>query len=248
MVDTEQKVETNFERLKRQGLVMKRGDRDFVMYAGLLDLVTEQGIQALVVTPEQLPSSENGMVAVMLASLTMADGRVFTEIGDADQGNVGKLIAPHIIRMAATRAKARAMRDCLNIGVTALEELGDDNQDAAATQNTTARPVQVPQAMLNDFEQQSGMQQPTSQRTTYNRAPAAAPQGGQQSGPRQFQKATGPSGRQPSPKQVEHLEKNASFDAPGIPSHDEAMGDGGLASMRLDAIFAQNRRDSGSFR
>jgi hypothetical protein len=50
---------------------------------------------------------------------------VFAGIGDAAPSNVNRMIVPHLIRMAETRAKARALRDAVNIGVTAVEELGD---------------------------------------------------------------------------------------------------------------------------
>jgi hypothetical protein len=50
---------------------------------------------------------------------------VFAGIGDANPGNVNRRIAPHLIRMAETRAKARALKDSVNVGIVALEELGE---------------------------------------------------------------------------------------------------------------------------
>ncbi|HOE13268.1 MAG TPA: SWIM zinc finger domain-containing protein [bacterium] len=99
--------------------------KDFVLYAGLLDLAHQHGLIRLEVEPLQIPTKENGNLAICRAIATTRNGEVFSDIGDADPGNVNRKIAPHIFRMASTRAKARALRDLANIGITCLEELGD---------------------------------------------------------------------------------------------------------------------------
>jgi hypothetical protein len=73
----------------------------------------------------QVPGVENGEVAIARAVVRTEEGK-FSGIGDASPGNVSRAIVPHIIRMAETRAKARALRDAINVGVAALEELGDE--------------------------------------------------------------------------------------------------------------------------
>jgi hypothetical protein len=60
----------------------------------------------------------------------------FTGIGDASPSNVTRMIAPHLIRMAETRSKARALRDAVNVGVTALEELGDLDEQVEEQRST----------------------------------------------------------------------------------------------------------------
>jgi hypothetical protein len=47
------------------------------------------------------------------------------DIGDANPFNCNAKVAKHLLRMASTRAKARALRDMDDIGMTCLEELGD---------------------------------------------------------------------------------------------------------------------------
>jgi len=114
--------------MKRE-FVINRNGKDYVLYAGLLDLAHQQGLKAIKTQLIQVPSSENGQVAICLAEVTTEKG-TFTGIGDADPGNVSRMMVSALIRMAETRAKARALRDAVNVGMAALEELGDGGADA----------------------------------------------------------------------------------------------------------------------
>jgi len=118
--------------MKSEFLIQRNG-KIFVLYAGLLDLAHERGLRDIRVELVQAPSASNSFVAIAKAIVTVAHNdtfAIFEEIGDASAANTSKAIAPHIIRMAATRAKARALRDAMNIGVTALEELKGDGESA----------------------------------------------------------------------------------------------------------------------
>ena len=95
------------------------------MFAGLLDEAHSRGLRGIDTELIQVPDDANGNVAIVKATAEMEDGRHFSGIGDASPENVGRNIVPHIIRMAETRAKARALRDAVNVGATALEELSD---------------------------------------------------------------------------------------------------------------------------
>lgn len=106
---------------------MRQG-KQYVLFAGLLDEAHSRGLRGIDTELVQVPTAENGNVAVVKATVEMEDGRTFSGIGDASPENVGRNIAPHIIRMAETRAKARALRDAVNVGATALEELSDGDE------------------------------------------------------------------------------------------------------------------------
>lgn len=111
-------------RLDKRFITNIKG-RDFVLYEGLLDGVTRVGLKKSHVTVVQLPSEENHMTATCQAFVETIDGRTFMEVGDASPASCRKDIAPHLIRMAATRSKARAYRDLLNIGITCSVELSE---------------------------------------------------------------------------------------------------------------------------
>jgi len=110
--------------LDKRFLVDLKG-KEFVTYAGLLDLAHQHGLSELKVEIVQLPTPEN-MECIVLATAVTESGSMFSDIGDANPHNTNKSVAQHIIRMASTRAKARVLRDMSNIGMTALEELGDE--------------------------------------------------------------------------------------------------------------------------
>lgn len=135
-------TEEQSPQLDERFLITRQG-KQFVLFAGLLDLAHQMGIEYIktspVVLPQALDKNDNvEPVAIIFAEVKMADGRLFTGIGDATPSNVGRTIQPHIIRMAETRAKARALRDAVNVGVAALEELGGDEEPGEAQQRQKA--------------------------------------------------------------------------------------------------------------
>lgn len=112
----------------KKEFVVERDGKSFVLYAGLLAEAHEQGLKAIRTTLLQIPTEENGYMAVCHATVETEKG-IFSGLGDAAPGNVTRPMVNHLIRMAETRAKARALRDAVNVGVTALEELGDEEED-----------------------------------------------------------------------------------------------------------------------
>lgn len=106
--------------------LIKIRDKEFVTYAGLLDLAHQHGLERLEVELLQMPGPDNNMECICRATAVTGSGMAFSDIGDANPKNTSKKVVLHLIRMASTRAKARVLRDMTNIGMTALEELGDD--------------------------------------------------------------------------------------------------------------------------
>src|ERR1051326_4619451 len=111
--------------MKKEFIVERQG-RNFVLYAGLLDLAHQHGLKSITTHLVQIPNEANKNVAIVTAVIVMEkDGveRVFTGIGDASPANVAPAMQTCLIRMAETRSKARGLRDAVNIGVAAFEEL-----------------------------------------------------------------------------------------------------------------------------
>ncbi len=128
----------------RREFIVERQGRSFCLYAGLLDLAHEKGLKSIHTELIQAPTEANNRVAICSATVVMEnDGieRRFTGIGDAAPNNVAPAMQTCLLRMAETRAKARALRDAVNIGVAAFEELGEeDARDGAPDHGYQTRP------------------------------------------------------------------------------------------------------------
>jgi len=151
----------------RNGRVV--GTKEVVTYPGLLSKAHEEGLAKVETTLVQVPSDENGRTAIAKVVIETAKGR-FEAIGDASPENVNSFIAPHLIRMAETRAKSRALRDAVNVGILSFEELdgggsfanGQDLGSGALSPSprgiSSAPAPQVPESRGNGFVAMSDAQ------------------------------------------------------------------------------------------
>lgn len=143
----------------REEFMMTRQGKQYVLFAGLLDEAHSRGLVGIDTELIQVPEESNGQVAVVKATVQIEDAsggsgdpsnlRTFSGIGDASPQNVSRNIVPHLIRMAETRAKARALRDAVNVGATALEELSDSDDEPASQNSQSSRNPQKSQNLHN---------------------------------------------------------------------------------------------------
>lgn len=129
----------------RDEFKIQRQGKEYVLFAGLLDEAHGRGLRSIDTELVQIPDETNGSVAIVKATAELEDGRHFSGIGDASPENVGRNIVPHVIRMAETRAKARALRDAVNVGATAFEEIDDGREDSAPASSSEKRPATAPE-------------------------------------------------------------------------------------------------------
>jgi len=129
--------------------VINQQGKDFVLVPGLIDALHQLSLGFFSVDTriEQLPTPENGHQAVCSACVRVYDPdnpdvvrRSASGIGDASPANVSRMMANALIRMAETRSKARALRDLLNVGMVAFEELGPSEAGGRGPDEERAQP------------------------------------------------------------------------------------------------------------
>jgi hypothetical protein len=146
--------------------------REFVIYAGVLDLAHQKGLRSVLVDAVQCPTAENGQEAICKATVESENGDTFVEWGDANPKNVNPMVVRHILRIAATRAKARALRDFTNIGMTCLEELGDLDEVVGTENGGNGNPRKNPPLK---FERPVEKEPPKKPATRKEAAPPEVP-------------------------------------------------------------------------
>lgn len=116
------------------------GTKEVVLYAGLLSQAHGEGLAKVKTEILQIPTEENGRLAIVKAEVETTKG-LFEALGDACPENVDQFLAPHLIRVAETRAKARALRDAVNVGVVSFEELDGVSLDRDSSPGSGAPPA-----------------------------------------------------------------------------------------------------------
>lgn len=123
------------KELKSLRYIVKLQGQEFITFKGLLYLAHKNGIDGITtecIYFDDKPTFDDkgnkidpSYRCIFKAKVTMKNQKNFTAHGDASPKNVGKMIVPHLYRMAETRAVARALRFATGFGMTALEEMGE---------------------------------------------------------------------------------------------------------------------------
>ena len=127
--------------------IVKLQGKDFITYDGLLDMAHQMGLVSI---KTELVSSD----PYIFKATARTEAQEFDGYGDADDGNVNKMIAKHKIRMAETRAKARALRDLTNVGMCSVEEMGGDEKVTSKDAGDVFDPA--PDINFNDDDPSDG--------------------------------------------------------------------------------------------
>lgn len=125
--------------LRKEKLIVRLQGKEFILYAGLLALAHKHGLESIQTEMISTEKEREAGLFIFVALVSGARGQ-YSGHGDASKSNVGKMIVPHILRMAETRAVARALRSYTSVGMCSLEELGGDIEDAPKSSPPKRKP------------------------------------------------------------------------------------------------------------
>lgn len=121
---------------KYQKYVKELQGKKFITHAGLLAIAHDTGLVSI--KTELIQADMEKKFAIVRADVMMRvkegkdseifQAKEFTGLGDSTQTNTGKMVAEHFVRMAETRAVARALRLATNVGLTSVEEISDEDR------------------------------------------------------------------------------------------------------------------------
>ena len=114
------KPESLIDILREGGHICKLQGKEYVLLSGLLKLGHENGLESM--QSEIIQMDLDTQSAVIKCTIVGSRG-TFDGMGDATPKNLAKRMLPSFIRMAETRAKCRALRFYLGIGMCARDEL-----------------------------------------------------------------------------------------------------------------------------
>ena len=103
--------------------MVKIGGKEFITYEGLLHLAHKKGLISMDITDHHVDFDKES--AWCMVVVRFKDESFFEGFGSSTPKNTGAMVRSHFVEMSHTRAKARALRDALDIGVASVEELGD---------------------------------------------------------------------------------------------------------------------------
>lgn len=126
---------TEETKIDKKFLINIQG-KEFIKFEGLLDIAHKKGLTGI---KTLLVSSENGIY--IFKAETQFGEKVYTGYGDANKENVSSMVTKHLIRVAETRAIARALRFGCNIGMCSSDELGGDSKPITQKPTTPQKDI-----------------------------------------------------------------------------------------------------------
>ena len=111
---------TLIDQMRKMGHICILQGKEYVMFPGLLEMAHESGIKKIY---NEIISIDHKNKSAVCRCTVVGERGEFVAHGDSSPQNTGKIVQNAFIRMAETRATARALRFYLGVGMTARDEL-----------------------------------------------------------------------------------------------------------------------------